>query len=379
MVILKKVITFLVSMQISISSLQTHNVNRCGRSRHLARKLSLRRKRSSPNVFEMAATETITSIILIKLIRVSLGTVRHPRRFKIVVIDIQITLKQMLRDFIGIRVNRAKKSGMVNITSSVNSRERSGINTILHELNPLFTINVTMRDIKSKNVYSRVNSKATTQWRKTESANGVQLEGVASDNRIRWNGNKTTNLTSKEAKMGKVMRHTLGASLNIRHNLSSSKGPKRLQLKLLTTYIPKTSACTLAFSTSQRLWTTRASARTFFLTHVFFCVSKNVSVSCAYTQGKREQVSGFNRTLDAINNVFRKFSAFHDETGRLNVDGMNIISNDGSNKLNRSSKARVSYKVQRTINASLNAATSTSAVSSNPNFVTRQKIEIIFG
>src|SRR5207245_1877862 len=157
-----------------------------------------------PNVFEMAATETITSIILIKLIRVSLGTVRHPRRFKIVVIDIQITLKQMLRDFIGIRVNRAKKSGMVNITSSVNS-------------------------------------------------------------------------------------------------------------------------------------------------------------------------------LDAINNVFRKFSAFHDETGRLNVDGMNIISNDGSNKLNRSRKARVSYKVQRTINASLNAATSTRAVSSNPNFVTRQKIEIIFG
>src|SRR5207249_4046273 len=60
-----------------------------------------------------------------------------------------------------------------------------------------------------------------------------------------------------------------------------------------------------------------------------------VSVSCAYTQGKREQFSGFNRTLDAINNVFRKFSAFHDETGRLNVDGMNIISNDGSNKLNR--------------------------------------------
>src|SRR5437764_167382 len=127
MVTLHEVITFLVSMQISISSLQTHNVNRCGRSRHLARKLSLRRKRSSPNVFEMAATETITSIILIKLIRVSLGTVRHPRRFKIVVIDIQITLKQMLRDFIGIRVNRAKKSGMVNITSSEQSRERSGI------------------------------------------------------------------------------------------------------------------------------------------------------------------------------------------------------------------------------------------------------------
>src|SRR5690625_1713817 len=125
----------------------------------------------------MAATETITSIILIKLIRVSLGTVRHPRRFKIVVIDIQITLKQMLRDFNGIRDNRAKKSGMVNITSSVNSGERSGINTILHELNPLFTINVTMTDIKSKKVYSRDNIKATKKWRKTESTNGHTSDG----------------------------------------------------------------------------------------------------------------------------------------------------------------------------------------------------------
>src|SRR2546430_759924 len=101
MLTLHEVITFLLSMQISISSLQTHNVNRCGRSRHLARKLSLRRKRSSPNVFEMAATETITSIILIKLIRVSLGTVMHPRFFKIVVTPIQISLLPILSDFTG--------------------------------------------------------------------------------------------------------------------------------------------------------------------------------------------------------------------------------------------------------------------------------------
>src|SRR5690554_7852885 len=93
MVTRDEVITVLVSRQMSISSLQTDNVNRCGRSRQLARKLRLRRKRSSPNVVEMAGTETITSIIVIKLIRVSLGTARHPRRFKIVVIDIQITLK----------------------------------------------------------------------------------------------------------------------------------------------------------------------------------------------------------------------------------------------------------------------------------------------
>src|SRR6266849_10667379 len=112
MVTLHEVITFLVSMQISISSLQTHNVNRCGRSRHLARKLSHRRKRSRTNVFEMAATETITSLILIKLIRVSFGTVRHPRCFKIVVIDLQITLTQMLSAFIGIWANRVERRGI---------------------------------------------------------------------------------------------------------------------------------------------------------------------------------------------------------------------------------------------------------------------------
>src|SRR5437879_11857533 len=99
--------------------------------------------------------------------------------------------------------------------------------------------------------------------KKTKIPNRYHSKVSSIDKREKWKGNKTTNLTSKEAKMGKVMRHTLGASLNIRHNLSSSKGPKPLQLKLLTTYIPKTSAFTLAFSTSQRLRTTRASARTF--------------------------------------------------------------------------------------------------------------------
>src|SRR5258708_599768 len=70
-----------------------------------------------------------------------------------------------------------------------------------------------------------------------------------------WGLRKSRNSTSLNSRF---------KSLDTRHNLSSSKGPKPLQLKLLTTYIPKTSAFTLAFSTSQRLRTTRASARTFF-------------------------------------------------------------------------------------------------------------------
>src|SRR3989475_7226335 len=59
--------------------------------------------------------EAITSIMLITVIRFRLGMVRHPWAFKIVVIDIQINVKQMLRDFSGITVNAVKTTGIVNI------------------------------------------------------------------------------------------------------------------------------------------------------------------------------------------------------------------------------------------------------------------------
>src|SRR5437762_7958726 len=97
MVTLHEVITFLVSMQISISSLQTHNVNRCGRSRHLARKLSLRRKRSSPNVFEMAATEDRKS-----------GSAGMPRPISYAV----FCLKKKTYDFV--RGNKPNRKGDLN-------------------------------------------------------------------------------------------------------------------------------------------------------------------------------------------------------------------------------------------------------------------------
>src|SRR3989442_13191232 len=103
MVTLHEVITFLVSMQISISSLQTHNGNRCGRSRDLARKLSLRRKRSSPNVCEMGATEGKTSLSLNKFIRVSHVTDNDPLRDKIVAIDIQIPVKERQTEVVDTR------------------------------------------------------------------------------------------------------------------------------------------------------------------------------------------------------------------------------------------------------------------------------------
>src|SRR5438552_14047520 len=60
-----EVITFLVSMQISISSLQTHNVNRCGRSRHLARKL-LMLIRSEERFSRNAETDLVCRLLLEK-------------------------------------------------------------------------------------------------------------------------------------------------------------------------------------------------------------------------------------------------------------------------------------------------------------------------
>ena len=97
------------------------------------------------------------------VILVGLGFVRYLRRLKTVVIDIQITLRQKDRDLIGVRVNRGKQSGKDNIKRSINSRERSGIDTIIHELNKLYTINMTRRDKNNKNVYRQFNRK---EWMK---------------------------------------------------------------------------------------------------------------------------------------------------------------------------------------------------------------------
>src|SRR5260370_266579 len=84
----------------------------------------------------------------------------------------------------------------------------------------------------------------------------AELDRSAQDHRRSCNGNKSTSVTSKEANRREVMRDPLGASLNIRHKLSSREGAKQLQLILLPNYIPRTSAFTLGFSASQGLRTT---------------------------------------------------------------------------------------------------------------------------
>src|SRR5438874_2120228 len=51
MITLHDVIMFLVSIAISLSRVQIPNVNRCGSSRHLTRRISIKRKWINPKVF----------------------------------------------------------------------------------------------------------------------------------------------------------------------------------------------------------------------------------------------------------------------------------------------------------------------------------------
>src|SRR5207247_8920689 len=49
----------------------------------------------------------------------------------------------------------------------------------------------------------------------------------------------------------------------------------------------------------------------------------NIQTACLIMEGAEfteNIINGVERPVKAANNVFRKFSAFHDETGRLNVD-----------------------------------------------------------
>src|SRR5262249_60729080 len=75
------------------------------------------------------------------------------------------------------------------------------------------------------------------------------------------------------------------------------------RLKLLTTYIPKTSAFTLAFSTSQRLRTTRASARTFFTFRHYITPSDRKSGSQGMPRPNTNALLSVNNKDQAVNTV----------------------------------------------------------------------------
>src|SRR2546423_1646945 len=72
------------------------------------RELGLRRKRGRPEVLEMAATETMTSISLSRPNRVSRGTATGGWRFQILGRERQSPPQQMLSGGGGIRDRRAK-------------------------------------------------------------------------------------------------------------------------------------------------------------------------------------------------------------------------------------------------------------------------------
>ena len=109
----------------------------------------------------MAVYDAVRSTILIKIISGSLRTVINLWCAKIVGIAMILTLKPMIRSYMGITVNFVKKSVIVNITSRGNRRETSALNTILPELDLLYTIIVPMMYIIRKDFYSQLNNNST--------------------------------------------------------------------------------------------------------------------------------------------------------------------------------------------------------------------------
>src|SRR2546429_1303448 len=59
------------------------------------------------------------------------------------------TVKHLRSHFTRISVNRAQTRGTLDINGSLNSRESSGINTMLHGLIRLFRINLLLSDVHS--------------------------------------------------------------------------------------------------------------------------------------------------------------------------------------------------------------------------------------
>src|SRR5438105_4879767 len=98
----------------------------------------------------------------------------------------------------------------------------------------------TMKAMQRKPVIvaSMAHSTPPTQSRKTQGAHGLHREGRASDNGGSPSGRKTTTITDKQAWRAKGMRYTPCSSFNIRHDLSSINGPKRLQREVLTSHVP---------------------------------------------------------------------------------------------------------------------------------------------
>ena len=81
-------------------------------------------------------------------------------------------------------IDRSNNTGILNITTSLNTLETRPIKNNNHENKPHYTINVTKIHIKIKkeNIRKKINEK--TQITNTDSNNGVHIEGVANHNTI---------------------------------------------------------------------------------------------------------------------------------------------------------------------------------------------------
>src|SRR5256885_6735000 len=83
--------------------------------------------RSEEHTSELQSPCNLVCRLLLEKKKNNLGTLRPPRRSQIVVIDLQLTLTQMLRAVTAPRHHLATYNGLATITPSVTRRARVGI------------------------------------------------------------------------------------------------------------------------------------------------------------------------------------------------------------------------------------------------------------
>src|SRR2546430_3122493 len=97
-------------------------------SRQRRRACRLRRRRSEEHTSELQSQSNLVCRLLLEK--------KKPRRIRLIVLDIPIPPKPALTDLSGITIHRAPKSGLVTLSSTAHTRQRSAINLLPPERNP---------------------------------------------------------------------------------------------------------------------------------------------------------------------------------------------------------------------------------------------------
>ena len=177
-------------MKFTISLIQTNNIkttiSTINRNIICRGCLVIRVKRFSPERLKMRTDNTILQVSRVHSIK-SDSNIRVVRVFKIVIINPQIRLIEILRQLKGLRINmRTEEASRVRILISRSlgciSRKQNGCtcfrNASFKHINKFLTVGVTVRNIESEEINIRINSQAPAKRREPESTNIIEFKRI---------------------------------------------------------------------------------------------------------------------------------------------------------------------------------------------------------